>query len=296
VTRVLGLDIGGSTSRARLVVDGVVVAEAAATGAALTSAGRSGAADALDNLIGQLPALDAPLDAACAGSAGVRTERATCEFLSRRLAPLTSSGRVVVVDDASLVLPAAGLAQGIAVICGTGSMAVGSVSGREHRAGGWGYLLGDEGSGYWIVRAAIRTLLTRRARGEPLGALGTCLLAAAAAADLDDLRAAFYRQPRPRTWACHVPAIMSSDDPAVTRITADAAAALAGLAAEVAERLAAPDDLPVVLAGGLMAGARMKSATTAAIAAALPANPVLVLREPPVAGAVRLAEVAARRR
>ncbi|MCA9183491.1 MAG: hypothetical protein KDA51_18650, partial [Planctomycetales bacterium] len=45
---------------------------------------------------------------------------------------------------------------GIALICGTGSMAWGCDASREARSGGWGYLLGDEGSGYWIALEGLR--------------------------------------------------------------------------------------------------------------------------------------------
>lgn len=85
--------------------------------------------------------------------------------------------RTRVTGDALPVLAAAyadrplsELAQmsGIALICGTGSMAWGCMSAsddagdsraqavREARAGGWGYLLGDEGSGYWIALQGLR--------------------------------------------------------------------------------------------------------------------------------------------
>jgi len=195
VTRVLGLDIGASTTRAQLVVDGVVVGEARASGASMTAAVPDRAAAAITDVLGRLPGLPrmaGSLDAVCVGAAGAITATDTRDLLAARLAPLTTSGRVVVVDDASLILPAAGLTDGIAVIGGTGSIAVGSWDGAVARAGGWGYLLGDEGSGYWIVRAAIRALLARLESGRPEGTLGACLLAAAGADDLTQLRAAFY--------------------------------------------------------------------------------------------------------
>ena len=67
--RLLGLDIGGTSSRARVVEDGTVVAEARAASASLTAAGSDSAAAALGELLAQLPAGD-PFDAVCAGSAG----------------------------------------------------------------------------------------------------------------------------------------------------------------------------------------------------------------------------------
>jgi N-acetylglucosamine kinase-like BadF-type ATPase len=294
MTQVLGLDIGASTTRAQLVADGQIVAEARAASASMTAAGPERAAAALADLLGQLPELAGRLDAVCVGAAGAITATDTREFLASRLAPLTTSGRVLIVDDASLVLPAAGLTDGIAVICGTGSIAVGAWYGATARAGGWGYLLGDEGSGYWIARTAIRELLARLDKGRPLGSLGTCLLDAAGTADLTGLRAAFYRRPEPWNWARHAPAVLDCPDPAAADITRQAARALADLAAEIVRRLAAPDGIPVVLAGGLMGHKGLLAATVAAVEAALPASPVQALADPPVAGAVRLAMAAAR--
>jgi glucosamine kinase len=293
VTSVLGLDIGGSSTRARLVVDGQIAAEVMGASASLTAAGRQRASAALGDVLAQLPDLDGGLDAVCAGAAGLLTAAETHEFLVSSLAPLTASGRVLVVDDASLILPAAGLTDGIAVICGTGSIAVGSWHGRREWAGGFGYLLGDEGSGYWIVRTAIRSLLDRRGRGLPGGELSACLLGASGSPDLDALRAAFYARPAPRGWARYAPAVLDCQDPAADGLARAAATALADLAVLASERLAAPAGLPVVLAGGLMAHPGLRAAATAAVTAALPASSVQLLTEPPVAGAVRLATVAA---
>ncbi len=293
MSRLLGLDIGGSKTRARLVIDEQIAAEATAQSASLTAAGADRAAAALTDLLGQLPDVTGSLDAVCAGAAGVLTARDTRDILQARLAPLTTSGRVVVVDDASLILPAAGLAEGIAVISGTGSIAVGSWRGRREWAGGWGYLLGDEGSGYWIVRSAIRALLARRADGLPAGALGACLLEATASGDLDALRASFYRRPQPQYWAPYAPAVLNCPDPEAARLTQEAALALADLAVSLARRLAVADDIQVVLAGGLMTHQGLQAATVAAVSAALPASGVRPLSDPPVAGAIRLAASAA---
>jgi len=299
VSRLLGLDIGGTSSRARVCVDGEIVAEAEASSASLTAAGADGAAAALADLFAQLPIdPDRPFDAACAGSAGSDVPGAR-EFLADRLAPLTSSGTVVIVNDAMLVLPAAGLDAGVGVICGTGSIAVGAWAGREARAGGFGYLLGDEGSGYWIARAAVRALLDRRDRGVPPGALGGQLLAATGASDVDALHRMFYDFPHPRRWARHAPLVLEADDPAARSIAVEAAQALAGLAASAMRRLAGPDEspiaLPVVLGGGLMGHPRLREAAVNAVRGVLPGSAVRALTDPPVAGAVRLAGAAAQR-
>ena len=66
-----------------------------------------------------------------------------------------------IVHDTQLILAAADVQDGIALISGTGSVAWGRTpDGRTARAGGWGYLLGDEGSGYWVGRQAVRHALS----------------------------------------------------------------------------------------------------------------------------------------
>ena len=50
-------------------------------------------------------------------------------------------------------------APGIVVIAGTGSVALGWDGERFARSGGHGFLLGDEGSAYWIGREAVRSAL-----------------------------------------------------------------------------------------------------------------------------------------
>jgi N-acetylglucosamine kinase-like BadF-type ATPase len=273
-------------------VDGEVVAEAVGAGASLIAVGESGARAALAELLAQLPLQPRRLDAICAGSAGASAP-GTRRFLTEHLAPLTSPGTLVIVTDAMLVLPAAGLDEGVALICGTGSVAVGRYHGAEVQAGGWGYLLGDEGSGYWVVRTALRALLDRQDRGLPRGDLGDRLLAATGTGEVSALQELFYRQPHPRHWAGYAPLVLSSADPAAARITADAADALAGLAVSAAGLLDASASLPVVLAGGVFSDAGLESAVRDLIGAARPGCDVRTLTRPAVTGAVRLAEAAA---
>ncbi|MDD5220503.1 MAG: BadF/BadG/BcrA/BcrD ATPase family protein [Candidatus Bipolaricaulis sp.] len=104
-----------------------------------------------------------------------RLERALTEALG------LTGARVLVRNDAEVALAGAVAGgRGVAVCAGTGAIAVGADGkGRVVRAGGWGYLLGDEGSGYWIGVAAIRTILRRhdgrgrRGRGLETAVLGT---------------------------------------------------------------------------------------------------------------------------
>ena len=193
--RLLGIDIGGTRSRARLCTGGQITAESQGPSASLPAAGRDQAEAALRGLLDDLKLDPAEqLDAICVGSAGLSVPGAR-EFLHEQLAPLTRPGALAIVTDIQLVLPAAGLTEGVAVICGTGSVAVGSHGGRTVQVGGWGFLLGDEGGGYWVVREALRVLLDRRDHGVAPGELGDQLLAAIGAKDLAALHRLVYQQP-----------------------------------------------------------------------------------------------------
>jgi glucosamine kinase len=280
---VLGLDIGGSRTRGRLCSDGRVVAEASGPSASLSAAGAERAADVLSAL---LVSLGRPsVAAAVAGAAGCDTAAGRAR-MQELLGPLLPGARVEVVHDTRLVLAAAGLDSGIVLIAGTGSVAWGlAPSGAEARAGGWGHLLGDEGSGYWVVREAIRLVLAEHDRGSPPGPLARRLLAASGAADPLDLTLVFHADRSPERWAALSHAALSADPTLVTAT----AAALAGQVSTVAARLSLAG--PVVLAGGMLLG---EPALEAALRAALPGVELVRSAQDPVAGAVRLAELLAK--
>jgi N-acetylglucosamine kinase-like BadF-type ATPase len=75
------------------------------------------------------------------------------------LARITPPVHTAITHDAETAL-VGGIGQriGVALIAGTGAIAYGiNARGETRRADGWGYLLGDGGSGYWIGREALRT-------------------------------------------------------------------------------------------------------------------------------------------
>jgi glucosamine kinase len=301
--RVLGLDIGGSSTRALLEEDGTEVAAASGPSASLTVAGRPAAEDVLDRVLAELASAAGgplgPIAAICAGTSGSGAASAV-DWLSDRVRALVAlhlgNGRhqapITVVNDARLVLAAHDLASGIALVAGTGSIAVGILDGAEAHAGGWGYLLGDEGSGYWVVREAIRELCRRHDRHQPPGALAEVF----GDVPLTELLARFYETPAPGPWAALAPQVLDADDPAAATICDAAARTLARLAADVAATLRHPDPVPVIVAGGLGAGhPRLSASTVSAVLAQLPTARVVRATRPSVVGAVRLArELAAR--
>jgi N-acetylglucosamine kinase-like BadF-type ATPase len=292
---VVGVDVGGTSSRALLARGEEVLASAAGPTASISASGAETARGSLQALLRELVAGSdgTAVDAVCLGTAG--SGSADMEALLRSaVAEVLGDPAITVVNDAELVLPAAGLDDGVAVVSGTGVKAVGRLGGRRAAAGGWGYLLGDEGSGYWLVREAVRRVLRRDDAGEDGGPLGAAVLAAAGCREPAGLIDRFHADPAPGGWAAHVPEVLGAPDPAVDEIVRAAGEHLAGWAVEVLRQLDAPPETPVVLAGGVLTGsAAVAGAVRGALVAARPAAPVRVLDGPPVEGALRLAVRAA---
>jgi glucosamine kinase len=289
VDAVLGLDIGGSRTRARLVRDGQVLGEAEAGGANVATVDEETVRRELAAALDALPRLR--IAAACAGAAGSESPAARAK-LERALASLLPDARLRVVHDAHLILAAAGRATGIALIAGTGSIAHGvDASGREARAGGWGHLLGDEGSGYWVVREAVRAVLRGMDLGVPPGPLAGALLRATGVAQPSELPHALKQLRDPAAWAAHAPLVfeLAAADPEARAVVHEAARELVDLAAGVARRLGIRS--PIVLAGGLLLNEPLLEQDIRDRARdRLPGAQVVRLQEPPVAGAARLAE------
>src|SRR5437764_3315818 len=93
--------------------------------------------------------------------------------------------RLIVTNDAvSALAGATASGQGIITIAGTGSIAFGrNASGRTARAGGWGYIFGDEGSGFDIVRQALRAALRMEEGWGPSTRLREVLIEATGSRD-----------------------------------------------------------------------------------------------------------------
>jgi len=159
---ILGVDGGGTKTVALLGdVDGNVLARGVSGPSNYNVVGFDAACSALESAInmartdylGQISAL-------CLGLAGAGRKE-DIERLHNWAVHKFPKTAVKVVSDAEVLL-AAGAASGpaLALICGTGSIVYGrTVTGELIRAGGWGYLLGDEGSGYAIGSAALRAVM-----------------------------------------------------------------------------------------------------------------------------------------
>jgi N-acetylglucosamine kinase-like BadF-type ATPase len=107
---------------------------------------------------------------------------------------LVRSARYKITHDGEIALSGATAGEpGIIVIGGTGSMAFGkNARGETARAGGWGYVFGDEGGGFDLTRRALRAALRAEEGWGPATALRELLLEATGAANANDLLHRFY--------------------------------------------------------------------------------------------------------
>lgn len=166
--------------------------------------------------------------------------------------------RVEVSHDARLLLAAAELDHGIGLVAGTGSSVYGrTADGRELILGGWGHLLGDEGSGYDIARRALRAVTAAVDGRGPHTELERLLPQRLNVDDARGLRARCYPPP-PVSWIADLaePVLEAAAHDDVASAIVDTAAVELGTLVEVcAERLFGPSPaapVPVVLSGGLL--------------------------------------------
>ena len=159
------------------------------------------------------------------------------------LKEILPSDRTIVTHDALIALAGATDGEpGLIAIAGTGSIAFGRIaSGESARAGGWGYLFGDEGGGFYITRQALRAALRfEEGWGEPTS-LRPALLDATGAKNINELLHRFYTTefPRPRVagFAKLVDQEAENGDQSARDILAEAAQQLAALAGAVHDQL-----------------------------------------------------------
>ena len=141
------------------------------------------------------------------------------------------------------------------VVAGTGSIAYGrNRRGETARSGGWGSVVSDEGSGYWVGVNAIRAALRAQARGNPSPLLEKFMLALGASS-LDQFIARANGCPPP-DFASLFPMVLKAateGEPVAAEVLSRAGRALAGIAEDVIARLFHAEDIVVAGCGGVFA-------------------------------------------
>ena len=300
---VLGIDAGATKTVCYLAgADGSLLGEARGGGANLQAEGELGVEKVLhavmDEAVGSHPVA---IDAICLGMAGVDRE-ADGTIVRGIMRRIGAKARILVVNDA-LVALIAGLGDdpGIVIICGTGSIAYGrNARNQAARSGGWGHILGDEGSGYWIGGRALRAV-ARAADGRgPATSLTRRVLAHFGAAQPSDLIHEVYdRQVRPSALAQlaqTVQAARDEGDEVGTAILEEAVRELIAAAGSVTKQLGMRDEaFDFIVAGGVVNGVPwIAEELRRRLPAIAPRSRVRRLEVEPALGAVRLALAEAR--
>jgi N-acetylglucosamine kinase-like BadF-type ATPase len=295
---VLGIDAGG-TKTVCLLSDRErhIVAESRGPGANLQSSGELELEKVLyqvmESVLGDRPARPAAI---CLGIAGVDREddaRVVREIM-RRISP---GSRVLVVNDALVALVAGvGRAPGIVVMSGTGSIAYGRDGrNRAARAGGWGHVIGDEGSGYWIGRHAVMAVVRAVDGRGPRTRLTEDVLQHFGVDDATAFVRIVYDRDAPRKSVATVCPVVQrardAGDAVATDILERAAEELTLAAGSVASRLdMRGDEFSFILAGGaFQAVPWLVEELARRLIEVAPRCQVRPLSEEPAMGAVSLA-------
>jgi N-acetylglucosamine kinase-like BadF-type ATPase len=256
---IIGVDVGGTKTAVIVAADGAVVARASGPGAKMrTGRGIAAAgtiAEIVRSALGPTGRLRGDVLVTGAAGAGREEER---EELRQALRTEAVAERVVVTGDTEMALAAAfGERPGIVVTAGTGSMAVArDPFGRLHRAGGLGWQMGDEGSGYAIGRAALGAVGRAVDGRSPKTELQPLLLRATRRDSLDTLVrwAAAAGVPEVAALAPAVFEAAAQGDTVAAGIIDYAARELAGLVLRLLPNFGADERQPVDVAtnGGLL--------------------------------------------
>ena len=301
---VLGIDGGGSRTRAALMnEDGRVIGTGEAGPSNLHAVPRETATEnirlAVQNARSAANISAAgEFAAAFLGMAGVGTERE--RRVIRQIAAelkLAPKNRIGVDHDIRIALAGALAGRdGIVLIAGTGSACYGrresARGGRDARAGGWGSVLDDAGSGFWLGLQAMKAILRAEDGRAPKTTLRRILFTALKIKSPRELIAlAANPAARAQIAALAPPVIRAAKagDPAAKRIVATGAAELALLVHTVAKRLKFSRRVSIAIAGGLSIQTPYVSAIHRELKKRMPSCEIVKAIQPPMVGAAILA-------
>ena len=179
---------------------------------------------------------------------------------------LIRSKRYKITHDAEIALSGATAGEpGIIIIAGTGSMAFGrNGRGEAARAGGWGYVFGDEGGAFDLVRRALRASLQYEEGWGAQTVLRSHLLNATGAPSANTVLHDFYTAEYPRTRVAALAPLVSeaanSGDEVADRILQSAAGELVRYTEGVYRNVFRDDERPpVAYIGGVFRSGRLRS-------------------------------------
>jgi N-acetylglucosamine kinase-like BadF-type ATPase len=288
---IAGVDIGGTKTHLMVCWEGgSIVADAVVPTDSWRSREIEADASTLAKLVRQFTQGAEPA-ALAVGAHGCDTEEHCTEF--EACLAIHFRGRMQVVNDSELMVPAAGFLDGIGVVAGTGSIAVARTADRKMLvAGGWGWILGDEGSAPALVREAARAIRGALDARAPADALIEALMREIGTDDPTKLGRLLNETRSAVIWGRYANAVFDAAEagsPLAARVITEGGSALAGLVGALMKRGA--DAARVVAGGGVIVEQPLLMlAFKVAMTEISPSSEVVLLRKPPVVGAVALAE------
>jgi N-acetylglucosamine kinase-like BadF-type ATPase len=284
---VVGLDVGG-TKTAVIVetLDGRRLVETELPSEGWDAEPVSSGARWLAERIARLVPPGHEVAAVGVGAQGLDSNAISAEFAAALPYP------TIAVNDAALLVSAAGFEQGIGVISGTGAIAVAQdASGDYLITGGWGWVIGDEAGAAGIVREATKAALLAHDGLRPDDGLLSALLAAFGVADAERLARAVNDEPTMDNWGPRAPAVFAAaaaGSALAAGVIADAASHLGTLVDQLVARGAVGSR--VVAAGSVIVNQpALYDAFAGLVAARHPELSVTLLTDKPVVGALALA-------
>jgi glucosamine kinase len=202
---------------------------------------------------------------------------------------------IVVNDVVGAWATATGAQPGIGAISGTGSNVFGvGQSGRAWRVGGWGHLLGDEGSGYWLGIESIKAALRDREASGPETALSDAAVEFFEVQSVEALAACVYAKPLTKgeiaAFATEAAKLATRGDAVAREIYGHGARELGEQILAVVRQTDLAGAFPVGLIGSAFkAGAVFVEPLTEAVHEFMPDARVSVVEMAPVGGSLLLA-------
>jgi len=252
--------------------------------------------DATDQALAGAGIAHARLAAAVVAVAGTDTAS-----IDRHLHDTRADHWIVVNDVVSAWATATGAQPGVGVISGTGSNVFGVGAalspegwvGRAWRAGGWGHLLGDEGSGYWLGAQSIVAALRDRDGSGPPTALSEAALEFFRSPSVEALAASVYTTPLTKgevaAFAIETSRLAYAGDVVARQLFARAAGLLGEQIRAVIANTGLTGDFPIGLIGSAFrAGEVFVVPLTDAIHALAPEARIFPVHTPPVGGSLLL--------
>ncbi len=256
---------------------------------------RSAVGEALRNALRAAGCDRVEFRAAQFGMTAITADSEPARALAEVIAEIVPAKIVRIDHDAAVALAGAlACRPGVVVIAGTGSVALGEdPAGRQGRAGGWGYVFGDEGSGFALGLGGMRAAL-RASDGTGPRTVLTERIPLASGHRLGEIPMAFYEGRLERHQIAELAPVVTASaadgDVVSQRLVDEAADSLAALAAAVITQLQWPDGaMPVATIGGVFAaGPVILRPMGRALLTRAPGAVLLPPRFPPVVGALLL--------